>query len=224
MPKLLEVIVTSVDEALEAQAGNADRLELVRALDHGGLTPALDTIESVLIHTRIPVRIMLRENSTMSVLSAQEMKSMEMVARALSKLPVDGLVAGFAENGEIDKVSLHKLAGAAPSLPVTFHRAFETLKDPERQIETLKSFGFVDRILLRSTGRFSLPYLVRLQALAAPQIRFITGPGLDCSALAELAQCPTLQEVHVGRAAREPAAVEGRVSRTRIAAVREMLS
>jgi copper homeostasis protein CutC len=63
MAKTLEVIVTTVDEAIEAEAGGADRLELVRALDVGGLTPEISIARGVLAAVRIPVRVMVREEA-----------------------------------------------------------------------------------------------------------------------------------------------------------------
>lgn len=41
---ILEVIVCSVTDALEAERGGADRTEVVRDLDRGGLTPYLDLV------------------------------------------------------------------------------------------------------------------------------------------------------------------------------------
>ncbi|MGZ3499167.1 MAG: copper homeostasis protein CutC, partial [Vulcanimicrobiaceae bacterium] len=43
----LEVIVTNAEEARLAAAAGADRLELVSAMDRGGLTPDLRTVEAV---------------------------------------------------------------------------------------------------------------------------------------------------------------------------------
>jgi len=39
---LLEVIALSADDAIAAERGGADRLEIVRAIDTGGLTPDLE--------------------------------------------------------------------------------------------------------------------------------------------------------------------------------------
>jgi len=72
MARFLEVIVTSIEDAVEAEAGGADRLELVRALEVGGLTPELDLIRTVLQTVKIPVRVMLRETPSMSAGTASD--------------------------------------------------------------------------------------------------------------------------------------------------------
>src|SRR6188474_594629 len=56
----LEVIATSLEDAVEAEAGGADRIELVRDLAAGGMTPPLDLVDAVLSRVRIPVRVMVR--------------------------------------------------------------------------------------------------------------------------------------------------------------------
>jgi copper homeostasis protein len=57
----LEVIATGVADAVAAEQGGADRIELVADLARGGMTPPLAVVESVLDRVGIPVRVMLRE-------------------------------------------------------------------------------------------------------------------------------------------------------------------
>jgi len=57
---LLEVIVSSLEDALEAEQGGAGRLEIVRNLELGGFTPSFETVQQICQHVAIPVRAMLR--------------------------------------------------------------------------------------------------------------------------------------------------------------------
>ncbi len=57
----LEVIVQSVDDAVAAEQGGADRLELVRDLGRDGLTPDLALADAICARVRVPVRVMIRE-------------------------------------------------------------------------------------------------------------------------------------------------------------------
>ncbi|MBZ5592386.1 MAG: hypothetical protein LAP39_09125 [Acidobacteriia bacterium] len=59
---LLEVIACSVADAVAAERGGAGRLEIVRALEAGGLTPLLSLVKEIVAAVSIPVRVMLREN------------------------------------------------------------------------------------------------------------------------------------------------------------------
>ena len=57
---VVEVIACSVSDAIEAQRGGAGRLEIIRDLQRGGLTPPLELVRDILEAVTIPVRVMLR--------------------------------------------------------------------------------------------------------------------------------------------------------------------
>jgi copper homeostasis protein len=60
---LLEVAIASVEDAVTAQAGGADRLELNTALLLGGLTPSLGMLLEVKAAVTLPVMVMIRPRS-----------------------------------------------------------------------------------------------------------------------------------------------------------------
>ena len=60
---LLEVIVQTLADAREAARGGADRLEVVRALEDGGLTPPLALVQEIAAEVSLPLRVMVRENA-----------------------------------------------------------------------------------------------------------------------------------------------------------------
>ena len=60
---VLEVIVESVADAREAARGGADRLEVVRALELGGLTPPLTLVREIAEAVSLPLRVMVRGNA-----------------------------------------------------------------------------------------------------------------------------------------------------------------
>lgn len=217
----LEVIVISAAEAATAAAGGADRLELVRALDTGGLTPPWETVEAVVKAVPIPVRVMLRENASMSVATHDELIALQATAARLEELPIDGLVMGWVTSGgAVDLASLEAVLAAAPKCKVTFHRAFEHLADPFEGLNVLKRYKQIDRIL---TGGGAGSWgerkhrLKHWQAAAAPEITILVGGGLSDVEVAELMDDPEFPEVHVGRAARTPQENDGALDAGKIA-------
>ena len=60
MERLLEVCVDSLESALAAQEGGADRLELCGHLSIGGVTPSFALIEAVMEQVTIPVNVLIR--------------------------------------------------------------------------------------------------------------------------------------------------------------------
>jgi copper homeostasis protein len=221
MKKVLEVIVTSLEDAQEAEAGGADRLEVVRELAVGGLTPNLELVSEIAASVSIPIRVMLRENPCMQISDEQERHRLCRLALAFSRLPIDGMVLGFITAANvIDTESLNAILRTAPRLQVTFHRAFDCLSDPLAGIVTLKTMPQVDRILTIGGDGSWLARKARLhrwQQHAQPQIRILAGAGILPSVIADLAADATIEELHVGRAARNPCETSGSVSRLHVA-------
>ena len=226
MADFLEVIVTSVHDAIEAEAGGADRLELVRALDGGGLTPEIDLVRAVLGAVRLPVRVMLRESPEMSLGGANEMHILQAKAEALAKLPINGLVTGFIKGDSVDIKAMIDVLAPAPGCNVTFHRAFDELPDPLAAIWQLKGFPQIDRILtVGGAGDWPtrMNRLLEWQLAAQPEMKLLVAAGLCSTVLSDLKHISTLTEIHVGRAAREERSVSGSVTREAVRSLKSAL-
>jgi copper homeostasis protein len=219
--KILEVIVTSLNDALEAEAGGADRLEVVRDLSAGGLTPNLVLVAAIRSSVSIPVRAMLRENPSMQIAGAEELEKLQRQAAAFSQLSIDGLVLGFVVNDTVDTSTLRKVSSAAPNLKITFHRAFDTLSNPMQAIGALKAEPMVDRILTDGGSGSWAARKARLQYWqqhASPQIKILFGAGLQS------VSDPFIEEVHIGRAARNPPEHNAPVCRAKVAELKGLLA
>ena len=226
MAKFLEVIVTSLHEAIEAEAGGADRLELVRDLAVGGLTPSLETVAAVLGSVKLPVRVMLRDSANMSTGSPGELRALQAAAKELSRFPVGGLVFGFIAEHEIDIAAMTELTSAAPQCHVTFHRAFDELTDPIKGIERLRQLPQIDRILTtggKGDWAQRKARLIEWQRAAAPNLKMLVGAGVCSSIFSDLANTPEIEEIHVGRAARVPQTVSGQLQSAKVRALKSAL-
>jgi copper homeostasis protein len=201
-------------------------LELVRSLDVGGLTPSLELVQNVLEKVSIPVRVMLRENASMSVGGGAEMNALQTCGRALAELPIDGLVLGFISGDSLDRTAIREVLAAVPNCRATLHRAFDSLRDPLPALSELKQFPQFDRILT-SGGEGSWcerkTRLLEFRRAAAPQMKIIVAAGLCTSSLTEKSEHFSDMEVHVGRAARVPQVRSGTVTRTQVAALKRLL-
>jgi copper homeostasis protein len=222
---VLEVIATTLADGVEAQAGGADRLEVVRELDRGGLTPAMDLVEGLLARVRLPLRVMVRVEEPFVPTSPELAERMCSEARALARLPIAGVVFGALSPGHtIDLELLRRFAEAAAPCPITFHRAFELAPDPVAALAALAGVKAVDRVLT-SAGEGTADARVgrlrgwRDQAPAGPALLFAA--GLDPAAIRTAAEAGF--EVHVGRAARAGHRIDGPVMAAMVAAVRHAL-
>jgi copper homeostasis protein len=214
---LLEVIVCSVREAIEAERGGARRLELVRDLHRGGLTPTTEDVEAVLSAVTIPVRVMIREADGYDAGDPRQIDRLAGVARRFASLGVPGLVCGFTRDRRIDIAAMDAVVTASGSARLTFHHAFDDLPDPAGALRDLERWPSVDRVL--TSGGFGdwqrKAERMREWAGLTRRIGILAGGGIDLAALRILAAAGQ-REVHVGRAAREPATVEGAVTSARV--------
>jgi copper homeostasis protein len=223
---MLEVIACTTADAVAAEVGGADRIELISHFEVGGLTPPLKLVREVLAAVSIPVRVMLRESENFKISDESERRRLCALAREFNALPLDGIVCGFLNDGGIDHELLTQVLSSAPLLNVTFHRAFEELSDPVAAIGELKKHAQVDRILT-SGGAGSrtekIECLNRCDQAARPEITILAGGGMTADFIRELRERRAIREFHVGTFVREPVAFEGNVLAEKVSRVRSVL-
>jgi copper homeostasis protein len=216
---LLEVIACSVKDAIEAERGGAGRLELVRELGRGGLTPSHAFVQEVRETVAIPIRVMLREADGYDVGGVDAGERLAALAARFAALGVDGVVLGFLRTGHIDVAVMETVLAAAGPVRATFHHAFDELPDPIAAVRELGRWPRIDRVLTAGgpgDWKRKAIRLGRFSAVAAPGITVLAGGGIDAEALKALSMSSVV-EAHVGRAARVPPTVDGVVSSQKVA-------
>ena len=197
----------------------------MRDIGLAGLTPPLPLVRAIAAEVPLPLRVMIRENAGYGT-DASELVRLCRAAAMFGDLGVDGLVVGFAREGQPLLDDLREVLGAAPGMPATFHRAFDSLNVPLRAIDALAEVPQVDRVL--TDGFSPVPGHSRSERLreyserAGSRLTIIAGSGVDEAMLAEIARTRCVREVHVGRAARE-GGQESPVTAARVRRLRELL-
>jgi copper homeostasis protein len=224
----VEVIAQSVADAVAAEAGGADRLELVRELDQDGLTPLADLVRAVVAAVRIPVYAMLRPHNRF-MLEPGEGDRLVNEARALVAAGAHGLVCGYLDgDGRLDETALALVRGTiGAGVGLTFHRAFDRLLEREAALPRLAAHG-VERILTSGgaptawDGRAVLRLLV--PAAARYGLTIMAGAGLTPENAAALVRETGVREVHFGAGVHDPPDAMAPVSRERVAEARAALA
>ncbi len=185
-PYLLECCVDSVESALAAVSGGADRLELCGDLVVGGTTPSLALFEQVRERVDIPIRVLLRPRFGDFLYTAYEYKVLAREAELFGKAGAAGIVVGcLTEDGSLHMGRMEELVGLAREngMKVTLHRAFDLCADPMEayrsachlQVDTILTSGQEKDCL---TG---LPLLKRLDGLQQETggPRIMAGAGVN---------------------------------------------
>src|SRR5579862_4552659 len=121
---LLEVCIASVDDALNAAAAGAARLELNAALALGGLTPSLGTFLEVKKCVTVPVLVMVRPRAGGFCYSHADFAVMRRDVDLFVEHGSDGVVFGVLhENGTVDETRCRQILSQIGALPAVFHRA-----------------------------------------------------------------------------------------------------
>ncbi|AXF06641.1 copper homeostasis protein [Paraburkholderia graminis] len=207
MSVLLEVIATTVADArLAAQAG-ADRLELVTAMGEGGLTPSIGLIEAVVNAVSIPVNVIVRPHSRSFVYDADDHALMLHDVRAVKAAGANGVVIGMLNvDGEIDREQLARAIDAADGLAVTFHRAFDEVRDQRKALDVLLGFDAVTNVLTSGAQPSVLNAEATIRALvrqaAGSHCTVLAGAGLTVDAVAGFVSRTQVQAVHFGSGVR----------------------
>ncbi len=200
---ILEVIVMSAADAVAAERGGADRLEVVSAIEVGGLTPSLDVFKAIRAATRLPLRVMLRPNGGYGI-DAAELTALCAEAAALRQAGAASFVCGFlTESGAIDHAAMVAVLAAIGPCPWTFHRAFDHAADTAEAWATVAELG-ADLILSSGTAAdlpAGLPALCARARWQTDALRWLAGGGLTIEQIPSF-RAAGITQFHAGRAVR----------------------
>src|SRR5690625_4555703 len=149
----IEVIVQNGHEAIQAEKLGADRLELISAMQEGGLTPSYGTIKQVLQSVSIPVHVMIRPHSYHYFYGERELEIIREDIKKVLELGGTRIVFGaLHENYTINEKVMEEIINISPKLSITFHRAFDEVKSKEDSYRVLANYSKNVKYILTSGG------------------------------------------------------------------------
>ncbi|OKJ20648.1 copper homeostasis protein CutC [Streptomyces sp. CB00316] len=202
---VLEVIALDAEDAVAAQAGGADRLELVTDMAADGLTPSRETFTAIRSAVDIPLRVMLR---VADGFAAGDIDVLVGKAREMRRVGADEYVLGFLdEDGHADLVAVERIVAELDGARWTFHRAIDRAADRDALRKQLADLPGLDTYLTAGSPTGVDDGIPTLLAEAArtgqpgyePQI--LVGGGLQLHHLPRL-RSAGIDAFHIGGAAR----------------------
>lgn len=187
--KVIEVCVDSVESALAAKAGGADRLELCANLIIGGTTPTLSLFDAVRAATGLPVNVLIRPRFGDFLYTPAEHDIMCREVEAFAVRGANAVVIGaLRADGSLDEAGMRALIAAAGQCRITLHRAIDVSRDPEETLERAIALG-VDTVLT-SGGKASAwqgrETIARLLDRAGDRAQILVGGGVNAQVIRDL--------------------------------------
>ncbi|MEU3824789.1 copper homeostasis protein CutC [Streptomyces sp. SID486] len=222
---VLEVIALDVEDAVAAQAGGADRLELVTEMAADGLTPSPATVAAIRAAVDIDLRVMLR---LADGFAAGDVDRLVGVAGELRQAGADQFVLGFlAADGDVDLSAVERVVEALGGCRWTFHRAIDRAADRDALRKQLADLPGLDTYLTAGSAAGVDDGLPTLLAEAAHdgepgyEQQILVGGGLRLDHVPRLRDA-RIKAFHIGGAAR-PDGWRGPVSADAVAQWRTAL-
>jgi copper homeostasis protein len=224
---MLEIIATTVEDAKRIAACGAGRIELIRDLSQGGLTPEHGLIKEVVENVKIPVNVMIRPHANSFVYTSAELKAMKEDILTAGQLKANGVVFGVLdENNEICEKSLVKLLEACAGLAVTFHRAIDELADPVKGIKVLAKYPQITTVLTSGGKGNILDNLTTIKDMLenAAKIRVLVGGGLTFENIERVMAETGAPEFHFGTAIRDNSSTFGEINEKKLTALVKLMN
>ncbi|MCM2391821.1 copper homeostasis protein CutC [Streptomyces albipurpureus] len=225
---VLEVIALDAEDAVAAQTGGADRLELITDIAADGLTPSRETFGRIRAAVDIPLRVMLRLADGFSCGSPEDVDKLVQSAAELRAEGAEEFVLGFLdEKGNPDLVTVERLLVEISGCAWTFHRAIDRATDRDALRKQLADVPGLDTYLTAGSPSGvdeGMPTLLAELALAGEpgyEAHILVGGGLRLDHVPVLLAAG-IDGFHIGGAAR-PGGWEGAVSPSAVREWREVL-
>ena len=179
---IIEVCAESYEYALKAEKAGANRIELCKDLHLDGLTPDYESAKRTIDSLNIPVFILIRPREGDFIYSNEEFELMKRDIIKFKKMGCKGIVSGVLNDyNSIDVKRTKDLIELSRPLEFTFHRAFDIVSDPLKEIENLIRMG-VDRILTsgqKNKAIEGLYLLEKLNNISKKRIVIMPGSGIS---------------------------------------------
>ena len=196
----VEICCNSHISAANAKAGGATRIELCRELEIGGLTPICKDIVHCKLALGLRVHVLVRPRGGDFCYDEVELDMIRREIDVCQQNGADAVVVGFlTREGKIDEALTREMVRRARGMEVTFHRAFDEVRqDPQEALEAVIRCG-CHRLLTSGCqasaweGRDVIKDLVRQ---AQGRIKILAGAGITPENVRDIINYTGVTEVH----------------------------
>ena len=227
----LEIIVETVEDAMEAEAGGATQLDLKAHYPCSGITPSIGMVTVISQTVKIPIIMMIRPHARSFQASTADLQAAREDIKAAKALGVNDFMFGFLTNNQtLDIQAVEQLCDAASDSRVHMHLGWELCRDPWQALDQILSLGFHSI----HTGGFSTQgkafggsaldaaaNIRRISAMVGNRMEIFLAGSVSAENAAELIHSTCVTNLHCGRGVRTPPTAEGAVDTEKVRLLRQ---
>ena len=197
--RIVEICAGDIQSAQAALLGGVQRIELCSALPLDGLTPSAGLIKAARQLQGMKLHVLIRPREGDFFYDATETDIMFHDISLAKQYGADGVVIGaLTPDGDIDIPTCRRLIEAAEGMQVTFHRAFDRARNPQRALEDIIALGCT-RLLTSGqapTAEAGIPLLRELVKQADGRIIIMPGAGVTPANARRILDATGATEIH----------------------------
>jgi copper homeostasis protein len=206
----VEICVDSVESAMAAERGGAQRVELCSDYLEGGITPSAGLIALVRQQIDIGLYILIRPRGGDFCYTDLEFEVMRQDIQRSREMGADGIILGVLnQDARVDLKRTHQLVELAGSLPVTFHRAIDMTPDPCAALEDVIASGASRVLTSGGAARVTegMGTVAGMVKAAGERISVVAGGGITRESVARVAEATGAREFHASLRSARPSPV-----------------
>lgn len=204
---ILEACVDSVESAIAALQGGANRLELCSNIIIGGTTPSIGLFRQVKEYCNVPIQVLIRPRYGDFHYTDKEQQVMMDDVEIFQVEGASGIVIGALNpDGSLHDKYMREVRERAKGMSITLHRAFDVCADPFETMEKAIDLG-IDTILTSGQKNHCLEgmnLIADLVKKAANRIDIIVGGGVNASVIKDLYSITNATSYHMSGKSRKP--------------------
>lgn len=202
----VEICANSLASARAAKEAGAQRIELCRDLECGGLTPDDDDIQHCVSELGLRTHVLIRPRPGDFCYTDDEVDEISRSVLRCKQLGVHAVVVGFlTADGQVDLELTRRIVALAAPMEVTFHRAFdEARQEPLEALQAIVESG-CHRLLTSGQAPTALEganVIKRLvdythrSSLTTHHFQILAGSGVTPENVRQLVAATGVEEVH----------------------------
>lgn len=212
---IIEVIASTLDDALKIEDCGGDRIELIMGFEEDGLTPSMALVELVTNRVKIPVNVMVRPHAKSFILNSFDLQVMKREIEIISGTKANGIVlGGITQNNEVDDESMEFLLESRGNLDVTFHACFNFVNNFKTALRHLNNLK-VTNVLTKGGQSHIMENIDALKDIISwsENVNVLVGGNVTYDNVENIIKSTNTKQIHIGTA--------GRIDNSRIFGVDE---